>query len=161
MLTNAPTLAVNLCRPHISKHLNKRRTAPQTSSPSHQQLHILEEAQYDKQLLMPSVQKGFGVLQKFLLDPSHSNSVSVLLSHYITINMRLHTTFLARFHRGQHCSMHHLLRLPDGHPFLQLELEECTNWHWNRWSVEVICATLNEVHVQNLMLCMQIANGVA
>lgn len=76
-----------------------RHMVPQIDFPSHQQLYILEEAQYDKQLLMPSVQKWVGV--KFLLN--FSLSLSLFQNFfpsffcYITASAWLYSTSLARY----------------------------------------------------------------
>ncbi len=95
--------------------------APQIDFPSYQQLHILEEAQYDKQLLMPSVQNGLECWRSSCLTSAflwHSFGMFFSSFGYITASAWLRSTSLARYTHRQPCSMHHLVRLPSGHPFL-------------------------------------------
>lgn len=72
-----------------------RETDPRIEFPLLRQLHILEEEQYDKQLLMPSVQKLVGVLKKFLLDFSVSLTTSqIFLWSCMCVCVRVYVYFL-------------------------------------------------------------------
>lgn len=112
--------------------------------------------------------KSVGVpelFKKFLLHFSFSLTVLDLLYFfsYITAAAWLHSTSLARYPHRQPRSMHQLVRLPSGHPFLWWASYKSMDWHeehHNRWSVKVICRAYNTMYILMYYICILIFQHV-